>query len=52
MLKYHPYKSDKPNIKYYNIANGNITVIIIKYFDAAGYSDFTIHKCRKKTKTY
>ncbi len=39
MIKYYPYKSDKPN-KYYIITNDNKKV----YFGAAGYSDFTIHK--------
>ena len=38
MNKYYPYKSDKPNKKYYIITNNNKKV----YFGAAGYSDFTI----------
>ena len=38
MIKYFPYKSDKPNKKYYFITNNNKKV----YFGAAGYSDFTI----------
>ena len=40
MIKYYPYKSDKPNKKYYIITNNNKKV----YFGASGYSDFTIHK--------
>jgi hypothetical protein len=39
MRKYYPYKSDKPNKKYYIITNDNKKV----YFGAAGYSDFTVH---------
>ncbi len=39
MIKYYPYKSDKPNKKYYIITNDNKTIC----FGAAGYSDFTIH---------
>ena len=38
MIKYYPYKSDKPNKKYYIITNNNKKV----YFGASGYSDFTI----------
>ena len=40
MKKYYPYKSDKPNKKYYIITNDNKKV----YFGASNYSDFTIHK--------
>jgi hypothetical protein len=40
MIKYYPYKSDKPNKKNYIITNDNKKV----YFGAAGYSNFTIHK--------
>ncbi len=40
MIKYYPYKSDKPNKKLYIITNDNKKV----YFGATGYSDFTIHK--------
>ena len=40
MIKYFPYKSDKPGKKYYIITNNNKKV----YFGASGYSDFTIHK--------
>ena len=37
MIKYHPYKSDKPNKKYYIITNHDKKV----YFGQAGASDFT-----------
>ena len=40
MLKYYPYKSDKPDKKYYIITHNGKKV----YFGAAGMSDFTIHK--------
>jgi hypothetical protein len=40
MLKYHPYKSDKPGKKYNIITESNRK----NYFGASGYSDFTIHK--------
>ena len=35
MLKYHPYKSDKPDKKYYIITNDNKKV----YFGSSNYSD-------------
>jgi hypothetical protein len=38
--KYYPYKSDKPDKKFYIITNDNKKV----YFGAAGMSDFSIHK--------
>lgn len=38
--KYYPYKSDKPDKKFYIITNDNKKV----YFGSAGMSDFTIHK--------
>ena len=38
MIKYYPYKSDKPNKKYYIITNDNKNV----FCGAAGYFDFTI----------
>jgi len=38
--KYYPYKSDKPNKKFYIITDDYKKV----YFGAAGMSDFTIHK--------
>jgi hypothetical protein len=37
---YYPYKSDKPNKKFYIITSKNKKV----YFGAAGMSDFSIHK--------
>jgi hypothetical protein len=40
MLKYYPYKSDKPGKKYYIITNDNKKV----YFGQASASDFTHHK--------
>ncbi len=40
MIKYYPYKSNKPNKKHYIITNDNKTI----HFDASGYSEFTIHK--------
>ena len=40
MKTYWPYKSDKPEKKYYIITKDNKRV----YFGAAGYSDFTLHK--------
>ena len=48
MIKYFPYKSDKPNKKYYIITNDNKKV----YFGAAGYSDFTIHKDEERKLRY
>ena len=48
MLKYHPYKSDKPNKKYYIITNNNKKV----YFGQAGASDFTIHKDEQRKQQY
>ena len=48
MIKYYPYKSDKPNKKYYIITNDNKTV----YFGASGYSDFTIHKDEARKQRY
>jgi hypothetical protein len=37
---YYPYKSDKPNKKFYIITSNNKKV----YFGSAGMSDFSIHK--------
>ena len=48
MIKYKPYKSDKPNKKYYIIINDNKKV----YFGQAGYSDFTIHKDEERKLRY
>jgi hypothetical protein len=48
MLKYHPYKSDKPNKKYYIITSNDKKV----YFGQAGASDFTIHKDEQRKQRY
>ena len=48
MLKYHPYKSDKPGKKYYIITNDNKKV----YFGQASASDFTIHKDEARKQRY
>lgn len=45
---YYPYKSDKPNKKYFIITNDNKKV----YFGASGYEDFTIHKDEKRKERY
>ncbi len=48
MLKYHPYKSDKPGKKYYIITNDNKKVC----FGQASASDFTIHKDEARKQRY
>ncbi len=48
MKKYFPYKSDKPDKKYYIITNDNKKI----YFGAAGMSDFTIHKDEARKQRY
>jgi hypothetical protein len=48
MLKYHPYKSDKPDKKYYIITNNDKKV----YFGQAGASDFTHHKDEARKQRY
>ena len=48
MLKYHPYKSDKPDKNYYIIANSGRKI----YFGAAGMSDFTKHKDEARKQRY
>jgi hypothetical protein len=48
MIKYYPYKSDKPDKKYYIITNSGRKV----YFGAAGYSDFTQHKDEARRQRY
>ncbi len=48
MIKYHPYKSDKPGKKCYIITERNKKV----YFGASGYSDFTIHKDEARKERY
>lgn len=45
---YYPYKSDKPNKKYYVIVPPNKKV----YFGSAGMSDYTIVKDEKKKMNY
>ena len=48
MIKYYPYKSDKPDKKYYIITNSDKKV----YFGAAGMSDFTKHKDEARKQRY
>lgn len=48
MLKYYPYKSDKPNKKYFIITKNDKKV----YFGAAGMSDYTIHKDEARKQRY
>ena len=48
MLKYHPYKSDKQEKKYYIITNSGRKI----YFGAAGMSDFTKHKDEARKQRY
>ena len=48
MLKYYPYKSNKPDKKYYIITNDNKKV----YFGQASASDFTIHKDEARKQRY
>ena len=48
MIKYYPYKSYKPNKKYYIITNNNKKV----YFGQASASDFTIHKDEARKQRY
>ena len=48
MIKYFPYKSDKPNKKYFIITKDNKKV----YFGQAGASDFTIHKDEARKQRY
>ena len=48
MIKYYPYKSDKPDKKYYIITDSDKKV----YFGAAGMSDFTKHKDEVKKQRY
>ena len=47
-MKYYPYKSNKPDKKYYIITNDNKKV----YFGAAGMSDFTHHKDEQRKQRY
>lgn len=48
MKKYYPYKSDKPEKKYFIITNTGKRV----YFGAAGYEDFTTHKDEERKQRY
>jgi hypothetical protein len=48
MIKYYPYKSDKPNKKYYIITNANKKV----YFGQSSASDSTLHKNEKRKQVY
>ena len=48
MKKYFPYKSDKPDKKYYIITNDNKKV----YFGQASASDFTLHKNDQRKQLY
>jgi len=48
MRKYFPYKSDRPDKKYYIITNDNKKV----YFGQASASDFTIHKDEERKQRY
>ena len=49
MIKYFPYKSDKPDKKYYIITNENKKV----YFGAAGYEHFSSgHKDEERKLRY
>ncbi len=45
---YYPYKSDKPEKKYYIITKSQKNI----YFGAAGYSDFTQHKNEDRKNRY
>ena len=45
---YYPYKSDKPDKKYFIITSSGKRV----YFGAAGYEDFTTHKDNERKKLY
>ena len=48
MKIYFPYKSDKPDKKYYIITKSGKKI----YFGAAGYSDFTKHKDEERKNRY
>ena len=48
MKKYFPYKSDRPDKKYYIITNDNKKV----YFGQASASDFTQHKNEDRKNLY
>jgi hypothetical protein len=46
MIEYYPYKSDKPNKKYYIITNDNKKV----YFGQASASDLQFIKMKQENK--
>lgn len=48
MTQYYPYKSDRPDKKYYIITSTERKV----YFGQAGASDYTIHKDDDRKKLY
>jgi hypothetical protein len=48
MISYYPYKSDKPEKKYFIITSSGKKV----YFGQAGASDFTIHKDEDRKNRY
>ena len=48
MLKYYPYKSDKPEKKYYIITESGKKI----YFGQAGASDMTQHKSEERKMRY
>ena len=48
MKHYFPYKSDKPNKKYYIITSNNKKI----YFGQESASDFTIHKDEERKQRY
>ena len=45
---YYPYKSDKPNKKFFIITSSGKKI----YFGQAGYEDYTIHKNPKRKELY
>ena len=48
MKLYFPYKSDRPEKKFYIITKDNKKV----YFGASGYEDYTMHKDDERKKRY
>ena len=48
MKKYFPYKSDRPDKKYFIITNDNKKI----YFGQASASDFTLHKDEARKNLY
>ena len=45
---YYPYKSNKPEKKYYIVTKSEKKI----YFGASGYEDFTIHKDEERKQRY